>query len=274
MLNRSKKYRYKIIQYLEDIPKPKKNEIVIVPSDNRLMSIPPYLGKKQLPSWWKDLPKNPSSLRRCQGTYDFTTAGFIIPLWCDVTIRPDASGKKFEYRLSNYDDDFNFTMEHFNREATSGCPITKFNKIETGQFPKLATPWRYYTPKGVSLISLPLLYEPNDNYTIVPGIVHTDFYNQVNVVINVLTDKEFTIPAGTPIQHMIPYHRNQDFKKIIWGNESMMKFIRGNGMGKGSLAHKDDAQLYRKFQMEIEKELDDKERSRFNAKFKNFFIKN
>lgn len=259
MLNRSKKYRYKIINYFEDIPKPKKNEIVIVPSDNRLMSIPPYLGRKQLPSWWKDLPKDKSSIRRCQGTYDFTTAGFIIPLWCDVTIRPDSTGKRFEFKTSNYDDEFQFRVEGFEKASTTGCPISKYNKVETGQFPKLATPWRYYTPKGVSLISLPILYEPNENYTIVPGIVHTDFYNQINVVINVLTDKEFTIPAGTPIQHMIPYHRHRDFKRIIWGNESMMRFIRGNGMGKGSLSQRDDAHIYRRHQMEIEQELNNKD---------------
>lgn len=268
MRNRSKKYRYKIANYLEDIPKPKKNEIVIVPSDNRLMGIPPYLGRKQLPSWWKDLPKNKGSIRRCQGTYDYSTAGFIIPLWCDITIRPDSSGKKFEYKTSNYDDEFRFRVEQFDRSSTEGCPITKYNKIETGQFPKLATPWRYYTPKGVSLISLPVLYEPNENYTIVPGIVHTDFYNQINVVINVLTDKEFTIPAGTPIQHMIPYHRHGDFKRIVWGNESMTRFIRGNGMGKGSLSQGDDSHLYRKMQMEIEQELQEKKQKKWYKIFK------
>lgn len=269
MRNRSKKYRYKTISYLDDIPKPKKNEIVIIPSDNRLMSILPYLGRKQLPSWWKDLPKGKGSIRRCQGTYDYSTAGFIIPLWCDVTIRPDITGKKFEYKLSNYGDDYKFIVEQFDRANTEGCPITRNNKLETGQFPKLATPWRFYTPKGVSLMSLPVLYEPNENYTIVPGIVHTDFYNQINVVINVLTDKEFTIPAGTPIQHMVPYYRHQDFKRIIWGNESMMKFIRGNGMGKGSLSQGDDNHIYRKFQMEIEEELQKKE----NKKWYNFFKK-
>lgn len=255
MRNRSNKYKYKIINFLEDIPKPRKNEIVIIPNDNRIMGIPPYLTEKKLPSWWKDLPHHPFSLRRCQGTYDYSTAGFIIPLWCDVTIRPDSTGKNFEFKTSDFNDQYQFPVEGFNREMAEGCPITKNNKMQTGQFPKLVTPWRYRTPKGVSLIALPMLYEPNENYTIVPGIVHTDFYNQINVVINVLTDKEFTIPAGTPIQHMIPYHRHGDFKKIVWGNESMLRFINGNGMGKGSLAQSDDSRIYRKHQIRVEEEL-------------------
>jgi len=255
MLNRSGKYKYKIINFLEDIPKPKKNEIIIIPNDNRVMGIPPYLGKSKLPSWWKNLPHHPSSLRGCQGMYDYSTAGFVIPLWCDVTIRPDSTGKQFELRTSNFDDHYTFLVHGFKKEMAEGCPITKNNKIQTGQFPKLVTPWRYRTPKGVSLIALPVLCEPNENYTIVPGIVHTDFYNQVNIVINVLTDKEFTIPAGTPIQHMIPYNRYGDFKKIVWGNESMSRFMNGNGMGKGSLAQQDDSRIYRQHQIRIEDEL-------------------
>jgi hypothetical protein len=258
MLNRSKKYKYKIAQYLEDIPKPRKNEIVLIPDDNRVMGIPPYLGRKKLPSWWKNLPIQEGSLRRCQGVYDFTTAGITIPLWCDVTIRPDPTGKFFEFRTSSCGDDYTFAVGSFQRAQAQGCPIGEFNKIPTGQFIKLVTPWKVRTPKGVSLITMPMFFEPNPDYTVVPGIVHTDFYNHVNIVINITTDKEFVIPAGTLIQQMIPYHRHRDFKRIIWGNESMTRFIRGNGLAKGSLATPDDSRLYRSKQMEIEKDLGEK----------------
>jgi hypothetical protein len=73
---------------------------------------------------------------------------------------------------------------------------------------------------------------------------------------------------------MIPYHRYQDFKKIIWGNETMMRFIRGNGMGIGSLSQGDDSHIYRKFQIKIGKELEDGERSKIGAKVKDIFRKN
>jgi hypothetical protein len=99
-----------------------------------------------------------------------------------------------------------------------------------------------------------------------PGIVHTDFYHQIHVVISVLTDKEFTIPAGTPIQHMVPIKRNEGIDKIIFGNESMYKFHIGNGMGEGSLVVPDNSQTYRKLRMQNDEEAERKRRWNFFKK--------
>ena len=271
MLSRSEKYKYKIIQYRSEIPKPKKNEIVIIPTDNRLMDTAPYLVSQKLPSWWKDLPKSKFSLRRCQGTYDYITSGFIVPLWCDITIRPSISGKLLDYKTNNYDDNVSFRIEQFTKESAEGCPISKYNKIQTAQFPKIVSPWRFFTPKGVSLLSLPVYHEPNENYTIMPGMVHTDFYNQIHIVLNVLTDKEFTIPAGTPIQHLVPFHRNFDIKNIVFGNESMARFVNGTGMGLGSLSVPDESHLYRKMQWEKEEQFEKEYNESLFTKFKNIF---
>lgn len=249
MLRRSKKFKYKTILFKEQIPEPKKNEILIIPSDNRLMEIKPYIQRQNMPSWWGGLPVNKFSLRRCQGTYDFMSAGFIMPLWTDVTIRPDGTGKRFEYRTVPLGEDFEFRIEHFEKSSAAGCPMSANNKVENGQFPKIVSPWRFKTAKGVSLLSLPVMHEPNPNYVIMPGVVHTDFYNQIHIVINVLTDKEFTIPAGTPIQHLIPFYRPRNINKIVWGNDSMYRFVQGTGMGEGCLSVPDQASLYRSHQM-------------------------
>lgn len=256
MLSRSEKYKYKITHYKKDIPKPKRGEVVIVPEDNRLMEIPPYLPTSNLPSWWKDLPKNKNSIRRCQGTYDYITNGFVIPLWTDVTIRPSIDSKRFELKTSPIIDANPFGIEGFEKSSTTGCPMGEMGKIPTGQYPKLVAPWRYITPKGVSLMALPLLHEPNPNYTVVPGIVHSDFYHQIHIVLNVLTDKEFTIPAGTPMQFMVPITRKNNFKRIIWGNDSMYKFLLGSGLGRGCLIAPDRNLFYRRRQKEIDTEVE------------------
>lgn len=256
MLRRLNSYKYKIIQYKEDIPKPKMGEVVIIPQDNRLMEIPPYLPVNHLPSWWADLPKSQGSIRRCQGTYDYITHGFIVPLWMDVTIRPSIDGKRFELKTSGFHKAEPFMVQGFENGSTSGCPMSDIKKIPTAQYPKLVSPWRYITHKGVSLMSLPILHEPNPNYTIVPGIVHTDYYHQIHIVLNITTDKEFTIPAGTPMQYMIPISRKNAFKKIIWGNESMFKFIEGSGLGRGCLIAPDRNLFYRRRQREIDKEVE------------------
>lgn len=267
MLRRSKKYNYKIAMFKGDTPKPKKNEVVIVPSDNRLLEIPPYLANGNLPSWWKNLPVKNNSLRRCNGTYDYLQYGFIIPMWTDVTIRQNASGNDFEYKLGDFGDEYRpFKVEGFKSEMTKGCPFGDNRKLDTFIFPKLVSPWRFFTPKGISLMSLPILHEPNPNYTIMPGIVHSDFYNQIHIVISVLTDKEFTIPAGTPMQHMIPIKRTENIKKIVFGNESMFRFHVGNGMGEGSISVSDNSQLYRKLRMKNEQEAEARKKWFFSKK--------
>lgn len=256
MLQRSKSFRYKIAQFRKDIPNPKRGEVIIIPEDNRIIDTAPYLPVQNLPSWWRSLPKRLGSIRRCQGTYDYITSGFIVPMWTDVTIRPSIDGRFFELKLSQMNGENGFRVDNFSDESASGCPISNIKAIPTAQYPKLISPWRYITPKGVSLISLPVLHEPNPNYTIVPGIVHTDYYHQIHIVLNITTNKEFTIPAGTPMQFMVPITRKHIFKKVTIGNESMFKFVSASGLGLGSRIAPDRNIYYRKRQREIDKEVE------------------
>jgi hypothetical protein len=263
MLRRSDKYKYKIVQYRKDIPKPKRGEIVVVPTDNRLTHLPPHLPWNQLPSWWKNLSKKKGSIRRCQGTYDYITHGIVVPLWTDVTIRPSIDGKRFELKLTGYGDKY-FVAEGFENESSEGCPFSSLKKIPTAQYPKLVSPWLYITPKGVSLMSLPMLHEPNPNYTVVPGVVHTDFYHHIHVVLNITTDKEFTIRAGTPIQYLVPINRRDSLKRIIWGNESYTRFLDVAGLGEGSLIAPDRNLFYRKKQRSTDLEILEIENKKWN----------
>jgi len=251
MLRRLKNYRYKVVQYKSDLPKPKRNEVVIVPVDNRIIDFSPYVGEDKLPSWWTSLPKGKGSLRRCQGTYDYVTQGFYIPLWTNITVRPNMNGHHFEVKTDPIDG-LNFHVDGFGPETARGCPIEHTKALEQGQYLKLVSPWRFITQKGTSLMSLPMLFEPDPRFSVVPGIVHTDYYHQINIVINVHTDKEFTIPAGTPIQHMIPVKRNNNTRKIIWGNESMYRFVAASGLGEGQLIHQDKSVIYRKLQRRMD----------------------
>lgn len=247
MLNRSNKFRYKLAQYKADIPQPRKNEIVIIPEDNRMDDFRPYLGTQKLPSWWNLLPKGKGTLRRCQGTYDFISLGGFVPLWTNVHIRPNITHHHYDIKLDPIDG-FQFRHDGFTPETSTGCPIEKHKSLETGQYIKLVTPWRFITPKGVSLMSLPVMHEPDANFSVIPGIVHTDYYHQINVVINVHSDKEFVIPAGTPIMQLIPFKRDTNTKKIVWGNESMHRFVASSGLGEGSLITEDKSLMYRRLQ--------------------------
>lgn len=270
MLNRSNRFKTKIALFSEDVPKPKRGEVVIIPEDNRIMNFAPYLASSKLPDWWADLPKDRDSLRRCIGTYDYVSAGFIIPAWTDILIRPDATGKHLECKASNFGDSFVFEINSFSPESSRGCPMTERRALHGAQYPKINSPWRIATAKGVSVLTLPIFHEPNPNYEIMPGLVHTDSYSQIHIVLNVLTDKEFTIPAGTPMQHMIPFKRIEDTKRIIWGNDSMFKFKAHSGLGAGGLIQDDRNYYYRRNTRGIDAELIENEKSRrfffFNKK--------
>lgn len=243
------------------MPKPKRGEVIIIPEDNRMMDFKPYPAS-HLPEWWSDLPKTEPSIRRCQGTYDFISAGFIIPLWTDIKIRPNSTGQDVEYKSITLYQGPEYRIENFRASSTSGCPLKDVRALPEAVFPKLVSPWRYKTPKGVSLMSLPILHNPNPNYTIVPGIVHTDTYAQVHVVISVLTDKEFVIPAGTPIQHMIPFKRTENTKRLIFGNESMFKFWAQSGLGEGGLVQEEKHAYYRQIQRQSERDaIEEEEKS-------------
>jgi hypothetical protein len=250
MRSRSEKFRYKIAQYRHDIPTPKQDEIVIIPQDNRIIDFPPYTGSSQLPSWWKDLNKGRGSIRRCQGTYDYVSYGVIMPLWTNITIRPNMNNTMYDTKSDRIDDRMQFPIEGFDAESAHGCPIEHSKSLETGQYIKLVSPWRFITAKNVSLMTLPMLLEPDPRYSIVPGIVHTDYYHQINVVVIPHTNEEFTIPVGTPIQHMIPIRRDHNFKDVVWGNESMYKYVAHSGLGDGNLVYSDDqkSSIYRKLQ--------------------------
>jgi hypothetical protein len=258
MRNRSDKFKYKIAQYREDIPTPKRGEIIIIPEDNRLTEIPPYLSSSQLPSWWKDLPKGKGSLRFCEGTYDLNHLGFVMPLWSNVKVRPNIQGNDFEVRIDPIADfageDSNFRIQDFPAASTVGCPMEDIRKIKTGRYIKLVSPWRYKTPKGISLMAIPLLHEPNPNYDIVPGLIHTDYYSQIHIVLNIKTDKEFIIKAGTPMQQLIPINRNDNTKKIIFGNESMFKYLKHSGLNDSYAPSESTRVYYRKKQRELDQE--------------------
>ncbi len=267
MRNRSDKYNYKIAQFRHDMPKPKRGEIVVIPQDNRLIETPPYVSGGKLPSWWQFLPKEKGSLRFCEGTYDFNNLGIIIPAWSDIKIRPNIQGNDFESRISPMDDYANgtsqFSIEGFSAASAGGCPMENIKAIKTGRYIKLVSPWRYRTPKGVSLMAMPILHEPNPNYEVVPGLIHTDFYNQIHIVLIIKTDKEFTIPTGTPLQQLVPINRNQNTKKIVFGNESMYKYVKNSGLGENNISADSTRVFYRKKQKQLDLEIEEKDNKKW-----------
>lgn len=239
-------------------PKVKPGEIRFTPSDNRLMESAPYANTiADPPSWFKRIGKTQGSLRRCAGTIDLLSAGVTLPMWTNYRFRPDGRGM-----WETGGDDFSpqagiNAVQGFAFESTGQCPMTDVRKVETSQYPKIVNPWRFETAPGWSTLMLPLYWEPNENYSVIPAIVHTDYYHLMNIVLNITGDSSFSIKYGTPIVQLIPFKRDSDFTKVLFNDESHFKYVSTTGFGMGHVApHDGTAGPYRRNRIAVDKSLE------------------
>lgn len=249
--------------------KVKPGQILFVPQDNRLIESAPILNSvSSMPSWFRKIGKQPGSVRRCAGTIDLLAAGVTLPAWTNFRFRPEPGGKAWEQAADDFSPPANINnIAGFPFESTGSCPMTDVRKLETGQYPKLVNPWRFKTAPGWSTLMIPIYWEPNENYTVVPAIVNTDIYHLMNVVLNITGDSPFSIDFGTPLAQLIPFKRSSDFSEIIMADESEFKYYSTSGFGMGHVSpFQNTSALYRRFSIKHDRELKEKSKSFFRRK--------
>lgn len=257
---------------MKKLPKVKPGSIRCTPIDNRLMESPPFVNSiSNPPTWFKMIGKNQGSVRKCAGTIDLLAAGVTLPAWTNFRFRPAEDGN-----WETGGDEFNPAaginhISGFPYESTGQCPMTSVRKMETGQYPKIVNPWRIETAPGWSTLVLPIYWEPNENYSVIPAIVHTDFYHLANIVLNITTDSAFGIRQGTSLAQLIPFKRNLDFEKIDFNDESYFKYVATTGFGMGHVApFEGTAGPYRREKIRVDKALEEEKVNKniFNKIFK------
>jgi hypothetical protein len=243
--------------------KVKPGEILFTPTDNRLMESAPFANNlTNLPDWFRTISKQGAALRRCAGTVDLLAAGVTLPMWTNYRFRPDGNGA-----WETGADDFYPSAvtggqptsigqaSGFNYHSTGECPMTSVRKMETGQYPKLINPWRMETAPGWSTLLIPCYWEPSEDYTVVPAIVHTDYYHSMNVVLNLTGDRAFGIKYNTPIAQLIPFKRDSDFTKVLFNDESDFKYYASTGFGSGFISPKETGAAYRRERTKVDSRL-------------------
>jgi hypothetical protein len=239
--------RLRNLQSYTDWPKVKPNEILVVPKDNRLLEHPPFRNSAGWPDWFKKAGKNSVAVARCKGIQDYLSLGITVPLWGDVKIHPTEGGGTAVAMADSF-----FSAEQFDAEMTKGCPFMEDRPVEHAGCPDLRSPFLYKTAPGYSLLCLPVLYEPDPRYQVLPSVINTDYFHRVNVALKVLSDEEFIIPTGTPICHLIPFKRNDKVKKVIMGDEYMHSQASNRGIGVGGFQTFRRSVLYRKHQRQYD----------------------
>jgi hypothetical protein len=230
MLKRSEKQlRLRTLKHYGEIPKPQKNEILVATQEDRLLdSGMPFMNRGNRPSWWSSLPSSKGSYRRCYGITDLMQMGFTVPMWADVSFT-HSDNKALSVRTSHQ----GFIVESFQFDQVGHCPITSDRTFQEIAFPKLVSPFQIRTPKGWSVLAFqhPFLY--SKDYQVFPGVIHTDFYHEMNVVVNIMSAENFVIKAGTPVLYCLPFRRKDSniLSMMKHAGSEVADLMHGYGMG-------------------------------------------
>jgi hypothetical protein len=190
----------------------------------------PIPVKLNIPEWYKKLEYTIENrnIKGCMPFLDTLTSGYLLKMPQDFHLRHNVDnenekGEKFKdsfqtFGLHNMQQVLNAKFINLNSgfdthslKQVEGSPLIEKNK--NLPFYKIMNPWKIKTPKGYSCLFVPPLNNSDDRFSIIPGIVDTDFYSiEINFPIIINGDKypvlEDTIKKGTPYVQVIPFKRD------------------------------------------------------------------
>jgi hypothetical protein len=171
----------------------------------------PRPAKHFIPKWFKDIPSNvKGTVKDCPSFPDYFSEGYILPMWSDIKMN-----------LVNGQPQWEFPSKRFNWETHANIQlmdhVTPNVQGVDAQFVfKADCPWRIITPPGWSVLQLPLFYNFNKEWSVLPGIVDTDIHSIINQqVLYHGNGKEIQINCGDPFVLYIPFKRSNKLKHEI-----------------------------------------------------------
>jgi len=170
----------------------------------------PVPAVKAIPDYFRKIkPQNGPhpediTVKKCVPFLDALSAGFIIPLWCDVYVFARNGQLTVDFP-SGF-----MQSTTLGKHSISQIPDHPFSKNPYGDMPlKWENPWIVKTEPGVSCLFTAPLNHLEKRFKILDGVVDTDtYYNNVNFpFLWTYGDGEFVIPKGTPLVQVIPFRR-------------------------------------------------------------------
>lgn len=168
----------------------------------------PILYKDLPPTWWRDIPSgagtNMRTAKNCPSFSDMFLTGYVIRMWCDL--RLNFNDNSFRWQASH---PF-FKVEHHQDAQFMNYAPKNLRDSSKGVL-KFVSPWILKTSRGCSTYQMPMTYDFNDDFFVLPGIIHTDEYHVTNLQVVVTSKKEeFVIKRGTPLAIHFPYRRSKN----------------------------------------------------------------
>jgi hypothetical protein len=142
---------------------------------------------------------------QCPGIFDLFNHGYIIPMWHDLLIKTDGTGRSFSWSIPSG------ALNAYRGKEIVGSHKPNLDKFipkrpwSIDQFVKLDTPWNVVAPKGVKFLMLPITYPDEFIFENATGILDPSISTEINLQLYWNNLKGDTlIKAGTPIGHLIP----------------------------------------------------------------------
>lgn len=159
--------------------------------------------KVRVPWMTKQTPE--TSYARCPGMSDYATSGYVLTAHTDIHIKANSAGVVVQVTPMACDS-ARLQPTQFDFKLVDGMTTMDGVKAYAGKIP---LPWTIQARKGYSAYYLPPLMHADylDKIFVYPGIVDCDAYHTVNFVFSPIKECEFTIAAGTPLLHIIPFKR-------------------------------------------------------------------
>ena len=168
--------------------------ISMMPGLQEIQQCKPKPSKQFVPQWFKDTPNMldqshmldgpgsaqigsinfPSSftVKICPSFPDFFSQGYVLPMWCDTELGFNDKTQEFLWKTSN--ESFAWSI-HTNNQFLKWADASLHGDKAKFVF-KAECPWRIITPKGWSVLQLPMFYHYNKNFSVLPGIIDTDIH--------------------------------------------------------------------------------------------------
>jgi hypothetical protein len=185
---------------------------------SRVEDLKPKPSKAFIPQWFKDMPYGRmeqdskhiyevKTAKMCPALPETFSQGYVIPMWADTVIKFDEGTNSWRWHTAN-PDVFKWgvhppdqMLEHVSEGVTYQGSPTSFVF-------KAICPWRIITPPGYSVLQLPMFYHFKKEFSVLPGVVHTDIHHEVNQqVLYHGGGQEVLIRRGEPFVQYIPYKR-------------------------------------------------------------------
>jgi hypothetical protein len=192
-----------------------------IPGLTRLEDCMPKPTARYTPDWWKekkiDVAKqsaydlNTGNIKHCPSFTDVFTSGYVVPMWMDTYLGYDKETGR------------GGAMSNLTKIDHHPCPSEDMESYtflgkEAVAFFKAGSPWSILTKPGVSVLILPLFFNFDPDFSIVPGIIDTEYINHLNPdIIYHSKEKEIFIERGTPLFQVIPFRKEKftfDVKEI------------------------------------------------------------